>query len=540
MLGHNLRGRVSVIGVVLTLLVGAARAQSGDGNTAGVGIAFRPNDDGELVVAAILPHGPADRVGLKPGGVLVAIDGQEVDGLSPEQVRTRLSGKPGTRVTVTIETDTAVQDVVIERAVLPAAGQSPQVQQKQAVAPDPPPGNPLDAAPPTGIPVAPGNPLPPAGLGGGQFPAWMKPGVRVTWYVGSASIPGMSSAAVQDDNGNWIDPQTGQRYANVDNPSTGGAGYLQQDILQASDNFIATSARNWLMLDTNGVLTSGPITGYVGDAQALGDFWIHPAKLAAMQEQDQGGLRIRRLVYPLNGRNFNAIAIQSTAGGGFTRTTYDLETGLLLVGSGRTVGKAQQQIQPDGKVWTGGGVTTITSTVLQDVREMKLPWATDPAPAFVRDGWQLQYAGTQQTAIPGTEGLNIPASQLVIEAATRQVGRFAVAMNVRSSLQMPYSQPQQGEVLRCYGSGMVGGLWMNPQSIQRLGPGEVVDEDRITRVRTTFQGVQNNLAVIAEQGVNDASSYYYDLQSGMLVGVTAQQKSGVATITTQVQLRGQR
>ena len=71
----------SVVGIVLALLVGAARAQSGDNNTAGVGIAFRPNDDGELVVAAIVPGGPADRVGLKPGGVLVAIDGQEVDGL---------------------------------------------------------------------------------------------------------------------------------------------------------------------------------------------------------------------------------------------------------------------------------------------------------------------------------------------------------------------------------------------------------------------------------------------------------------------------
>jgi len=372
------------------------------------------------------------------------------------------------------------------------------------------------------------------------FPAWMIPATRISWYVGSASIPGMSQSAVQDDNGNWVDPQTGRRYANADNPATAGAGVLQFDLLQASNNFVAVSARNWLTLDVNGSLTSSFITGYAGDARSIGDYWMNPAVLLAMPEQNEGGLIVRRRDYPLNGRNYKAIAIQNSAGGSYQRMTYDLETGLLLVGSGRTVGAAQRQIGPNGQIFTGEGVTTITSTVLQDLRQMQLPWANDPAPNFVRQNWQAQYKGTHATAIPGTEGLNIPPSQLDVVATATRVDERAVVLKYQTSVQAPYAQPQQSETARCTGAAMIGGLWINPRSLAQLQPGAVIDEDRITRVRTSFVGVQNNIATIVEQSVNDSMAYSYDMQSGLLVGAASQQKSGVATMTAQVQLVGQR
>lgn len=491
----------------------------------GVGIAFLPNEDGELVVKQIMPGSPADKAKLKPGGVLVAVDGRDVDELSPEQVRSLIAGKPGTIVKLTIETADEVSDVILQRAVLNPAGNAPRGNDVPA---NNRPANPQ-------IP-APANQLQPAG----EFPAWMKPGARVSWYVGSASIPGMSQTAVQDDNGNWIDPQTGQRYANADNPSSAGAGILQADILEASREFVAATVRNWLMVDVNGALSAGPITGWVGDGKALGEYWIHPAQLAAMPEQNQGGLLVRRRDYPLNGRNYNAVVVQNSAGGGFSRYTYDLETGLLLVASGRTVGAAQQQIQPNGNVFTGAGVTTITSTVLQDVRQLQLPFTDDAAPRFVQKGWQAQYRGGQRTSIQGVEENLVPTFSLSIDLTVERMGSRAAAVKYNTSLQLLNNPPQQSQIVRCTGAATIGGMWLNPASLQRLQPNAVIDEDRITKVRTVFQGVQNNVATILEQGPRDATAYYYDMQSGLLVGVSAEQTNGVGTTRTQVQLAGQR
>ena len=37
------------------------------------------------------------------------------------------------------------------------------------------------------------------------LPAWLKTGARVTFYAGSATLPGVSSTLVEDDQGNWVD-----------------------------------------------------------------------------------------------------------------------------------------------------------------------------------------------------------------------------------------------------------------------------------------------------------------------------------------------
>lgn len=72
------------------------------GNYAGVGIdaGFR---DGEVVVVAPVEGGPAEKVGIRAGDVIVAVDGVSAEGLQPEEVNTLLSGEVGSDVTITIE-----------------------------------------------------------------------------------------------------------------------------------------------------------------------------------------------------------------------------------------------------------------------------------------------------------------------------------------------------------------------------------------------------------------------------------------------------
>jgi carboxyl-terminal processing protease len=72
--------------------------------------------DCRLVIVSPLEGSPAEQAGLKPGDVIVSVDGNTVDGLSPDQARDRIRGKKGTTVTLHIERKGAAAfDVTLTR-----------------------------------------------------------------------------------------------------------------------------------------------------------------------------------------------------------------------------------------------------------------------------------------------------------------------------------------------------------------------------------------------------------------------------------------
>jgi carboxyl-terminal processing protease len=73
---------------------------SASGNYVGVGLEVKSRD-GQLVVVTPIAGGPAARAGLRPGDVIVSVDGEPVDGASVDDAILRLRGEPGTTVVVT-------------------------------------------------------------------------------------------------------------------------------------------------------------------------------------------------------------------------------------------------------------------------------------------------------------------------------------------------------------------------------------------------------------------------------------------------------
>lgn len=59
--------------------------------------------DCHLVIIAPLDGSPAEKAGLKPGDVVLKVDGSTLDGLTPDEARDRVRGKAGTEVTLTIQ-----------------------------------------------------------------------------------------------------------------------------------------------------------------------------------------------------------------------------------------------------------------------------------------------------------------------------------------------------------------------------------------------------------------------------------------------------
>jgi carboxyl-terminal processing protease len=84
---------------------------SAAGNYVGVGLEVQARD-GRVVVVAPIPGSPAARAGLRPGDVIVSVDGEPVDGTQVNETILRLRGEPGTTVALT-----ALRDGDAPRAV---------------------------------------------------------------------------------------------------------------------------------------------------------------------------------------------------------------------------------------------------------------------------------------------------------------------------------------------------------------------------------------------------------------------------------------
>lgn len=87
------------------------------GKYVGIGIEVEGDRD-QLRVVAAADGTPAERAGIRPGDVIVSIDGTPVNGLTNEQVAKRMHGAPGTVVAVGIAHRTRMETLRITRAQL--------------------------------------------------------------------------------------------------------------------------------------------------------------------------------------------------------------------------------------------------------------------------------------------------------------------------------------------------------------------------------------------------------------------------------------
>ena len=351
----------------------------------GCGLAFQPNDKGELVVAGLAPGGAAERAKVPVGAVLRAVDGKKVAGLSVEQVRQLCIGPVDSMVTLTLETEREVLDVVLQRKPLPQQDGAPAV------------GNDVPAnGPGTGFGNGTGNGNNAAAIG--DYPAWLRPGARATYFSGMATLPGVSTQLVPDDNGGWRDGN-GRTYREDQAQGTGGGGYTQYDFVSVSPECLGVMMSIHTFADAGlQQTTQSSASPLLGDRNGLTDLWVPPAKLRAMVEQQGGGLTVRRVKYPLNGRTFDAVVTQSKSDSGYQRYTYDLETGLLLVFSASSTG-ANVQTRVGGQIQQGAGGTTITSVVLRTLRTVQLPWTGQHAPQWLQPGKRLVYEGSLKNSL---------------------------------------------------------------------------------------------------------------------------------------------
>ncbi len=87
------------------------------GHFEGIGAELQAKD-GHAVIVAPMDNSPAQKAGLRPGDIILKVDGQSVDGLPLAQVVGKILGPAGTSVTLTIvnPTNNDTRDITLVRA----------------------------------------------------------------------------------------------------------------------------------------------------------------------------------------------------------------------------------------------------------------------------------------------------------------------------------------------------------------------------------------------------------------------------------------
>ncbi len=106
--------------------VAARMREDMTGSVSGIGAFVRENDEGFFEIVAPIEGQPAELIGLKPGDLIVGVDGQDVVGMSFDEVILMVRGEAGTTVVLSVIREG--EDEPLEFSIVRARFEIPVVQ----------------------------------------------------------------------------------------------------------------------------------------------------------------------------------------------------------------------------------------------------------------------------------------------------------------------------------------------------------------------------------------------------------------------------
>lgn len=378
-------------------------------------------------------------------------------------------------------------------------------------------------------------PLMPAAATAGPPPV-IELGTRLVYYAAAASIPGERGQLVQDDNGHWINRETGQRYSEHEIPGAGGASFEVLHVGYLDERTVQLTQRSYRIDGATGRTVYTAEAGTVSHAGCAGDFWVHPHVLAALPDMDQDGTRVLRMPYQLGELVFDAIRIHTTTTAGFTAYVYDLDSGLLLYFGSHTVGPDILTPYSSEVSGPGRGSTQLTNGWIRDIQQVDVPWRDAPTPEWVTQVREIDYEGTLTVVVPGSPTFPLPVHQHV-QVAHR--GRDWLQVRTDSLLYSFEQQPVGIEHhVTSHGPASIGGLWIAPQALARLTPGQRIDQCGITGYTTSVAATSADVVTITEAGPLHRNDFVYDTRTGLLASTTRVQHLGESQHVLELRLVG--
>jgi len=322
-------------------------------------------------------------------------------------------------------------------------------------------------------------------------PAWVRAGLRLTYYGASASIPRNRYYVYRNERGNLID---------MDEVGPAGAGLAQYDVV-ALDNTTAALSLTLFIGIENGLPTPTEAFCELGVPGAT-SLWVNPTVLARADRFQGGGLQVVRMPYTVGGKTYNGVRFDYTAQGAHHAAVFEQETGLLIYFT-------QAAESADGRH------VQLAMAQFVSMRQVNIPWTATAAPNWVRGGDSVVYDGTVTAFVPGSPTMPMPYT-MTVEAKKSgpkwtqfSVVRYLHGM-VNSATEMMTGTAQ---IFR--------GFWLPLEALNVLQPGQVLDEDPDTKMKISVGPAlpDSDTIVLTETGGAAQSVYAYDRTNGALVYV---------------------
>lgn len=346
-----------------------------------------------------------------------------------------------------------------------------------------------------------------------KAPSWVQQGTRITYYSAAASVPQSYHRYVEDEEGGWIDPTTGDKYRREDIQSAAGHGYNEINVTAVNDAVVALNIRAYGLQDVD---RSSPVTtltwsGAVGLPGAGSDWWLAPEVLAGIEETVTSDLKIVRMPYTAEGTTYSSIWIQSLSDRGNHTWVYDLDSGVLLHTASSTQGPPITGPVARGEGREGS--TFLTTSTIVNTRQLSMPWVGSSAPSWIGSESHFDYQGTVTAEV----GSPIPLDATVAidrKASGSDWARYTYARTLYSTVAPSVTEGFE----RVDGPGQVGGLFLPPDALGDLRAGDDLDHDPVTNVDVSVAAVDPGSTVtIRESGQGEVSELTYDARSGLLV-----------------------
>ncbi len=325
-------------------------------------------------------------------------------------------------------------------------------------------------------------------------PAWLQEGVRVTYYVQSATVS--------------QDPDE----------SSSGAGYVQYDLVALDDRNVVSSIKFYLDTGNNVVLPS--ITAFSVGIPGAGDYWLDPVVLKTAERVKIDKLTVKRTSTTIAGKSYNVVRFEYRPEEAEYVWMFDEVTGLLLfyrhaIGA---EGAARRQLAD--------------ATFVRQ-RQLKLPWQAEAVPNWVKKGGSLRYEGSYDVATMGSPAGSLP--YVVLVEWERSQDRWS-----RCKVTGYLSGKVEGTLERVTGvAQLFDALWLPPEALAALRTARTLDRDPVTGAQIAVSRGPGGTVVLTETGVVYYTKLTYDGKNGMLLALEQETRSGVATIHIALQLAGQ-
>ncbi len=357
------------------------------------------------------------------------------------------------------------------------------------------------------------------GLGGSDAsaPSGIQAGTRISYWSLGGRIAGRGYNWQPTEQGGWVDPTTGQHYSPEMKEGTGSSTIIEYTVVGMDDKQAIVSQVNYVNRQGASKYINRSLV--VGPKSMPGGLWSTPALLAGLSPSSDPKFRVSRIKWNLNGKEVDAVMTSSPSGQGSQFFVYELATGLMLrYGSAGVVGS--NGVAAPGEENTPS-VDTLQNALL-GTRQMPMPWAGDPDPACAASFHEMDFEGQSKTT---TGGGRVFTAQLSVKYTLGAMGKGWVACDVSRTQGgiVPGVTPITQQSKMATGSVSPNPLWINPSTLAKLEVGQVLDTDPYTKVVTKVgektNGPKGPMITIVMDGGLDASSFGYDMQTGMLVSM---------------------